>query len=260
GTQGNASAYGSSQELATLAVTPSTRTPAFLQVALTSATLAWYALPPAPSSRSAQGYVLEASTAADFTGAIFSSATAAMAQSTLTVSELDLSNTYYFRIGSLNHASAINRLDMGKLNLQIVISSSGLSLGAMDAKLYTSTVSVSSIVVTNVGNIPVSLLVWGSTATSPYSPWMLGESPGIETVLLQGLWNSDMPAPSEFFTPITGSARISEGPAGDYAGNQDGESVVPGESVTMWFKFWRPTSTESDRKEKLRVDYRAVYP
>ncbi|MFA6004025.1 MAG: LamG-like jellyroll fold domain-containing protein, partial [Elusimicrobiota bacterium] len=112
GTQGNASAYGSSQELATLAVTPSTRTPAFLQVALTSATLAWYALPPAPSSRSAQGYVLEASTAADFTGAIFSSATAVMAQSTLTVSGLDANTTYYFRTGSLNPSGSSNFISL----------------------------------------------------------------------------------------------------------------------------------------------------
>jgi len=81
------------------------------QVALlgiTSATLNWAALPSAAqegSSSSAQGYVLQASSAPDFSGTLTSSFTANIALSTLTLSGLSSSVTYYFRVGTLNWAS-----------------------------------------------------------------------------------------------------------------------------------------------------------
>jgi len=72
-------------------------------VYFTSATAQWAALPAAPSSATAEGYELEASST-DFDGAgtIYSSATANVALSTLTVSGLVPNTTYYFQVGSLN--------------------------------------------------------------------------------------------------------------------------------------------------------------
>jgi len=73
-----------------------------LGVAADSATLGWAALPPGPSTASALGYRLEASTASNFTGAIFSSSTFNSQLSTLTVSGLAMNTTWYFRAASLN--------------------------------------------------------------------------------------------------------------------------------------------------------------
>ncbi|MEK7384433.1 MAG: LamG-like jellyroll fold domain-containing protein, partial [Elusimicrobiota bacterium] len=112
GSQGNQSAFSAAQSLATLAVTPSTFTPAFLGVFNTSATLAWVALPPTPSSRSAQGYRLDASTASDFSGTLYSSATTSVAASTLTIPGLAANTTYFFRVGSINHAGLLNNITL----------------------------------------------------------------------------------------------------------------------------------------------------
>ena len=66
-----------------------------------SITANWNPLPAAPQSASAEGYRLEASSAANFSGTIFSSVTRNVALSTLTVLGLDGSTTYYLRVASL---------------------------------------------------------------------------------------------------------------------------------------------------------------
>ncbi|TBR22989.1 hypothetical protein EPO15_06845, partial [bacterium] len=73
---------------------------AVLDVFFTSATVQW--TPPAPQPT---GYRLEASTAADFSGTVASSATAAGSADRLTVVNLLSGTTYYLRAGGLNHAS-----------------------------------------------------------------------------------------------------------------------------------------------------------
>ncbi|MFA6003152.1 MAG: fibronectin type III domain-containing protein, partial [Elusimicrobiota bacterium] len=261
-------AYVELASASTLAKPPQALESAFLHVFYTSATLAWAARPAAPpeaSSNTCEGYVLEGSST-NFSallpgGDIISSVTYQVRASTLTLPGLDLGNTYYFRVGALNHNGRPAYADLPRLNFQIMASSEGLSLGSLDALLHTSTVSISSIVVTNVGNLPVTLGVWGTLATPLGSPWTLGTSPGLERVLLQGIWNSEPPPPpGAFVTPITASTVTSGGAGGNYAGDQAGASVPPGESRTLWFRFWRPTSTVSMSKERIEVGVRALYP
>ncbi|MFA5809833.1 MAG: LamG-like jellyroll fold domain-containing protein, partial [Thermoleophilia bacterium] len=112
GGSGNFSAFSSNQSLATTAIKPSTTTAAFLGVYVTSSTLGWIAFPASPSSSSARGYELQASTVSDFTGTALSSVTAAVAQSTLTISGLYPNTTYYFRVGSINHAGLRNFINL----------------------------------------------------------------------------------------------------------------------------------------------------
>ncbi|PCI36618.1 MAG: hypothetical protein COB53_08925, partial [Elusimicrobia bacterium] len=76
--------------------------PEFAGVFPTSATLTWNALPVAPQDLSAEGYFIEASSVADFTGTLLSSTTLGVLQSTLTVTALSPGDTWYFRIASLN--------------------------------------------------------------------------------------------------------------------------------------------------------------
>ncbi|MBI2385681.1 MAG: right-handed parallel beta-helix repeat-containing protein, partial [Elusimicrobia bacterium] len=74
-------------------------------VYIDSVTLNWLPLPTAAqagSSSTAEGYLLQASSAPDFTGVVYSSFTPAVGQTTLTLSGLVTASTFYFRVGSLN--------------------------------------------------------------------------------------------------------------------------------------------------------------
>jgi len=79
---------------------------AFTGVFASSVTVGWARLPAAPQKDSGTGYLLQASTAADFSGTVSSSQTAVLALSTLTVFSpaLERNTTYYFRVASLNLA------------------------------------------------------------------------------------------------------------------------------------------------------------
>jgi len=98
------SADSSAFDLSTLAQEPQSLARPVLGVYQSSATLAWGARPFSPQAQSSEGYVLEASSAADFSGTVFASATAKVQLSTLTVSGLWTNTTYYFRAASLNWA------------------------------------------------------------------------------------------------------------------------------------------------------------
>lgn len=85
-------------------------------VFFSSVAVNWVPLPTAAqegSSNSAQGYVLQASTRADFSGLLFSSATANVQVSTLVIAGLTVDVTYFFRIGSLNWRGVPNFLSAG---------------------------------------------------------------------------------------------------------------------------------------------------
>lgn len=71
-------------------------------VYFTSVTVSWTALPASPSSATCEGYMVQASTAANFSGVVLSSASGINAIAALIVSELESDATYYFRVGSLN--------------------------------------------------------------------------------------------------------------------------------------------------------------
>ena len=94
--------------VATLAA-PVTQASVFRAYA-TSATVNWTPRPASPQASTAEGYILEASTAAsvaspsDFTGVIFSSVSYGVQPATLTVSGLDPGSTYTLRVGALNWA------------------------------------------------------------------------------------------------------------------------------------------------------------
>ncbi len=100
------SAGGQGPYSATLGSTSTLSVPvvstSFINVGLSSVTVGWAALPPAPQEQTAEQYVLIASTSPTFSGPILSSATAAMAQSTLTVTGLSANTAYYFEVETLN--------------------------------------------------------------------------------------------------------------------------------------------------------------
>ena len=92
---------GSTSTLALAPISPFFPSVPTSGVFVTSPTVQWTAV-------AAQGYALEASTAADFAGTVLSSATPNGALGSLIALGLDSGTTYYFRVGSLNWNSAPN--------------------------------------------------------------------------------------------------------------------------------------------------------
>ncbi|OGR42840.1 MAG: hypothetical protein A2X28_10830 [Elusimicrobia bacterium GWA2_56_46] len=78
------------------------------RVFYTSVTFNWLPRPVSPSSTTCEGYKVELSTAADFTGAVFSSVTVNVNLSTLTVIGLGCGVEYYARLGSRNWGGLAN--------------------------------------------------------------------------------------------------------------------------------------------------------
>lgn len=91
-----------------------------LSISSTNASLGWAAFPSLPVEDSAQGYRLEASSAAFSGGAVISSTTYEISASTLSLSALMANTSHYFRVASLNQA--------GSPNYSQVITSTTLSM------------------------------------------------------------------------------------------------------------------------------------
>lgn len=249
----------------TLAKPPTALPTTFVDVFETSAAVQWAALPGASvqgDSNTSSGYILETSST-DFGaflpgGLVISSQTPNVALSTLTVGGVDLNTTFYFRVASLNWLGKRNPASLLRLNLQISTSTTLVDLGGLEAALYASTVSVTPLVVSNIGTVPVQLYLSASTATAG-TPWSIGVSSGEDTVALQGLWNASAPDPDAFVTALTTASRLSGGPGGDYAGGQDGNNLLAGANRSLWFRFWRPTTTITTDPQLLDVKVKAVY-
>ena len=77
---------------------------------------------------------------------------------------------------------------------------------------------------------------------------------------LQALWNAGPPSSEAFATPLVGQAARSGGAGGPYAGDQTGVLIPPGQSRTLWLKFWRPTSTVSTVPETIQILLQPRYP
>jgi hypothetical protein len=243
----------------------------------TSATLQWAALPTPPSSSTCEGYLLEASTtnfgnlAGSPGGLVLSSATTSWAANHLSIdftnngtSGLDSYSTWYFLIGGINWNNVWNPSTMTQLNMEISTSIYNLSMGSINPAVFQSSVSISSLVVTNVGNIAATYNIWASTL-SPCL-WQLGTSQGVEQAVLQGQWNSLTYGPSSASFGAIGTNDIllttatSRGAGGLYYGNQSGAQVAPGASATLWFQFWVPTATADKNAESIIVGVAPTYP
>ncbi|MFC1679517.1 fibronectin type III domain-containing protein, partial [Elusimicrobiota bacterium] len=94
--------YAAVMSTDTLAKAPIRLSSDFFGVYYTSVSVQWAARPDAPQTERSEGYQLEASTAADFSGVVKSSTTNSVYVSTLVVTGLDPGTTYFFRSGSLN--------------------------------------------------------------------------------------------------------------------------------------------------------------
>lgn len=123
----------------TLTSTPSNFS--FISISSTHAKFSWSPYPVSPSSASALGYRLEASTYPNFSFYLFST-TYDLNLSTLTIGILEPNTTYYFRVAALN--------SIGEPNYSNVISTSTLSIphASSDIGYILSTMSITAFYVT----------------------------------------------------------------------------------------------------------------
>ncbi|MBI4052399.1 MAG: right-handed parallel beta-helix repeat-containing protein, partial [Elusimicrobia bacterium] len=151
-------------------------------VGVTSVTWNWPALPVSPSSRTSEGYILQASTASDFTGTLYSSSSYVYNSSTLTVSGLSPGTLYYFRVGSLNWNSVPNYVLVG----------STMTLSLWDIQTLANAGTYTSIVLDSTGNPHVSYVDGGNLKYTKWtgSTWIFPETAG--SVASGGLTHSAM--------------------------------------------------------------------
>ncbi|MHB1939065.1 MAG: fibronectin type III domain-containing protein, partial [Acidobacteriaceae bacterium] len=126
----------------TLANAPAPANPTFLSVFSSSADVQWTALPPYPSSTTSEGYELDASTAADFSGLVISSQTSNPSDSALILKPLSAQTTYYFRVESINWQDELNVTFLGST---ITLASTHTLPPATVADLSASTDTASSL-------------------------------------------------------------------------------------------------------------------
>ncbi|MBI3563891.1 MAG: hypothetical protein HY079_01685, partial [Elusimicrobia bacterium] len=263
---GAATSYAALGSTSTLARAPTLLPSSYLTVGFSSAAVRWGARPLSPpdaSSKTCEGYLLEASStnfgAASPGGVTLSSLAYSAAASTLTITGLSYGTTWYFRVASLNWAGAPNYVSLEPLNLDLSPSIFNLSFGTLDAAASRYTIATSSLEIVNTGSLPVTLAMWASTTTAANEPWTLATSSGIETAVLQAVWNASPPTLSDFKTPLLPSTTTAGGFGGPFAGDQSGVSIPVGGKRTLWFLLWLPTSTVPG-PQTIQVGTGAVYP
>lgn len=118
---------------ATLPIAPSAVATPFVEVAFTSATVAWKPLPLAPSSAAAEGYLVQFATAPDFTTIAASSAVAPGAASAV-VGGITYGIPYFARVGAVGWEGGATFLTLGSTTTAVpplssgTVTTSGLSL------------------------------------------------------------------------------------------------------------------------------------
>jgi hypothetical protein len=244
--------------LSTLANPVSIPSGAPVLITSTTFTETWTALPSSPPPSTCEGYELDLSTTNFAAGTvIYTTTTPSNLANTLSIAGLNPSTTVYIRVGTINWNGALNYVALSSANIQISQNVATIIMG-LDTNLQLSTVSANSVGITNLGNLPITLVLTGSDVTSS-SPWSLAASSGVETAVLQGEWNSIQPTSGSFNTAITAAPVNSS--AVNYIGNQTGHALAPGATGTMYFKFSAPTSTtQLGAPHVLQVIYQSNYP
>src|SRR4029077_3108538 len=116
------------------------------QVFATSITANWFTFNSGSGANTSQGYELDASTAANFTGTLYSTTTFTNADSTLTISGLAAFTTYYLRVGDLNWNDATNYVSIGS-----TMTTAGGAVGSPAiSAVYLSTITATWTTVPNV--------------------------------------------------------------------------------------------------------------
>ncbi|MGQ0644390.1 MAG: kelch repeat-containing protein [Elusimicrobiota bacterium] len=221
-----------------------------------SVTVNWTALPLSPSSATAEGYLLQASTAADFNLIAASSQTASASRSTLTVSGLAANTTYYLRVGSLNWLSAANYAaevstrTLGTLSISISTGLYSFGLVAMSS----SVVSTAAVSASNTGDIAATWSLQLSTPAANVWGFTTGP-PDLNTARLRAAFHSVQPSTSAFAADdiLSGADTPSSATVFSLGEPDTGQSIPPGAARPVWFLMETPTATGTIAEQSFTV-------
>ena len=202
--------YTGTLSSSTLTNAPGTAVPVFNFVGPSSASLNWTALPLVPQANTCTRYVLEASTASNFTGRMLAAYSANNNSSSLVVTSLVQDSTYYFRVGALNSLGAPVYTALGSTK----------TIGALISS--STVVSGETLVVSVTPSVPELSAV---RVEAPPGSFPEGTQLSINATLLGGL-----PAPD------TNQGRVA--PLGGAAGvDISAEGLQPQRPVTVRFTY-----------------------
>ncbi len=229
-------------------------------VFLTSITVNWTALPYSPpdaSSKTAEGYVLQVSSRADFEPLWTTSATPNVGLSTLTASNLTGGVTYYFRVGTLNWNSAANYATavstLLPVQLGVYLSTHVLTLPGL-TNLNSTVLISTSIVITNTGNVTETYKLRTTTAT-PGSPWYVGTTQGVDRFVAYAVMNSTAPSSNDFAGDDKLADPYSTSTVNAFSmGNENGVAVPAGQTRLLWFKLSTPVVTSTGATQQIQID------
>ena len=174
GLGGPITAYAETRSSATLSSVPSAPASPFVGAFASSITVQWTGLPNSPQDASCEGYRVDASTSADFSGALVTAFSPSAAVQSLTVTGLTEDTTYSFRVGALNWHNIPQFAVLGTTKTFGTIGSSATVLSGQPLSLAVSP-SVPEITSVRV-DIPANTFLAGTTVTvnatlpAPLSP------------------------------------------------------------------------------------------
>lgn len=254
----------------TLAAPVTLLSESFLNVISTSGAAQWAARPSLSqdvSSMTAEGYRVEASStnfgALTPGGAVYSSMTANVLLSTLTISVPfpgHLCVDHYFRVASLNWRGFPNYTVLGSTRAPddygVLVSTQDLTIGGID--INTEVVISTSLLLSSLA-CPVTYRLQVEAIT-PGTPWVIAASPGADAVTVKARFNTVQPALGDFVAGDTLTTFPVTSTPTKFAGNQTGVNVPLTEGRLLWFKLSMPTSTSVENQQQIRVTVYAIPP
>jgi len=227
-----------------------------------SVTVNWIEFPASPQTDSANGYLLEASTAPNFTGDIASSSTVNVALSTLSVVGLLGNTTYYLRAGAYNAVNVMNftyfdSTFTATAEIGVIISTHDLDVGSVDVN--SDIVISTSFIVTSLGNVGQDYEIRATTITTS-SPWQISTTSGTDTFTLQAVFNLTLPATGDFEEADKLLDSFQACAPGVFSFGETCVGVPPGADRLLWFKLGMPKITTTEATQEIQIIINATLP
>jgi hypothetical protein len=174
-----------------------------------------------------------------------------------TLASLILGTTYYFRMWTRDEVPNWSGLSNGATAqaqvtvLSVTVSTSAYNFGSVN--LMGSTISISSVTVTNSGNI-IELYSVRATTITAGSPWQIGTSQALNTFVLQAGFNGNTQPPPPSFG---GEDKLSQTDqlctATKFAIGESCVSVPVGATRGLWFRLDMPSASTTIEEQEIQV-------
>ncbi|MCP3683301.1 MAG: fibronectin type III domain-containing protein, partial [bacterium] len=260
----NAANYASNISSTTLAQTVGDAD--IYSVYWSSVTVNWTAFESEPSSATCSGYVVEASStnfgSESTGGTVYSSTTYDSNKNNLTVTDLSVDTTYWFRIGTYNLNDEENYAFIGstctELFLAVDITTITISLGTLE--VGKSTIVPAGVPVKNASNIAANFAISATTSTVD-TPWQLSTNTGMDEMVIYCVINSTKPSINDFDSEDILEYGYQTCTTTKFSmDNETGEEVPVDEERQAWFLIKLPTVSNTADPQELTIKVKALKP